>query len=231
MFSQLVDLIADITARKGEEEFIATLCNGAIRELQSYGLFAQDLVEDRIETVGASTQPFMWRDFPKNLRAIQYVRYSNGVSPVPVKLGRKIEELAGNFYYVAGSYIAFSGAPLGGPIDIAYYILQPRLTYYADKSTVPARYVDDKWEYRYFNPDNKKYEWRDTLGSYEEDKLARGKVTNWLLEDYLEAVKAIAVREVFNTFQDTANSSVWTAVANNHIKTFRNLVTVKGIYT
>lgn len=233
MFSELVNEIAEITDRRGEEDFITTCCNGAVRELQSKGLFSQDMVEDRIETVGASTQPFYWRDVPRYLRAIQFVRYSNGVSPVPVTPGRKIDELAGNYYYFASDYIIFSGVPKGGHIDIAYYILQPRLEYYQDLSTVPARRNSEtgEWEYRWFNPDTQNWEWVATLGSWEQDKLARMKVTNWLLEDYREAVKAIAVREIYNIFQDTGNSSVWTAIAANHIKAFLNLTKVKGVYT
>lgn len=233
MFSELIDEIARNTDRIGEEAFIATCCNGAIRELQSKGLFVQDLVEDRIETQGASTQPFYWRDVPRYLRAVQFVRYSNGVSPVPVQPGRKMDELAGNYYYFASDYIIFSGVPQGGHIDIAYYVLQPRLEYYADRSEVPARRNSetDEWEYRKFNVDTQSYEWVDTLGSWEQDKLARMKVTNWLLEDYREAVKAIAIREIYNIFQDTANSSVWTAIAANHIKAFMNLTKVKGVYT
>ena len=232
-FSTLVDDIAEVTCRKGEEQLIAALVNGAVRELESLGLYEQDLVEVRIKTEGASTQPFMWRDAPKNLRAISHVRYSNGVIPVPVKVGRKMEELKGNYYYIAGSYIAFSGAPLGGDIDVAYYQIQPRLKYYAAKDEQPAIREDQEsaWKYRYFDPDTQRYSYVDTLGSEEADYEARAKVTNWLLEDYYEAVRAIAVREVFNAFNDVANSSTWTAVANNHKQIFKNLTGIKGIYT
>ena len=58
-FSTLVDDIAEVTCRKGEEQLIAALVNGAVRELESLGLYEQDLVEVRIKTEGASTQPFM----------------------------------------------------------------------------------------------------------------------------------------------------------------------------
>lgn len=232
LFSDLIDEIAHITLREGEEEFITSVTNGAFRELQSKSLFSQDLVELRIDTKGASVQPFMWREVPKNLRAIQYVRYSNGVSPVPVKLGRKVDELAGNFYYLAGNYIAFSGVPLGGQIDLAYYRILPRLQYFSDREQQPAKLNDSgEWLYKKYNQNLLQYEWVPTLGDWESDMLARDKVTNWILDDYYEAAKAIAVREIFNVYNDTANSSVWTAIAKNHTTSFLNLTKVKGIYT
>lgn len=231
-FSDLVDAVCSTTDYVGQEELAASFVNGAFRELQSTGLYEQDLVEDRIETAGASTQPFLWRDVPKGLRAVSYVKYSNGVSPVPIKLGRRLQELKGNYYYLAGSYIAFSGAPQGEPIDIAYYMLQPRLTYYANQQEAPAyEDADGVWHYRKWNVDTQAYEHVDTLGSYQDDYLTRMKVTNWIIEDYFEAAKAIAVREVYNAYGDTADSSVWTAIAAKHTQTFKNLCGVKGIYT
>lgn len=231
-FSDLVDSVSNILARSGENAIIASVCNGAIRRLQSQDYFAQDLKELRIDTTGASHQPFLWRDIPKDLRSIQYAKYSNGVPAIPVVPSRHIESLRGNYYYACAGYVVFSGVPEAGQIDIAYYRLLPRLNYYADQQEAPARYDYDKdeWLYRRWDEDKQKWVFVPTLGTEDLDEAARDKVCNWILRDYDDAAQAIAVRDMLNVAEDVENSARWTAIANEKMADFRKMAAKFGDY-
>lgn len=231
-FSDMVDSVANIIARSDEMELISSAVNGAIRRLQSQNYFPYDLKELRISTAGASNQPFLWKDLPKDLRTIQYARYSTGVSAVPTTPSRQMESLRGNYYYACAGYIVFSGAPANGHIDIAYYRLLPRLNYYADQTGAPAvyNYEEDKWLYRQKDVERNRYVFVESLGDSDAEEAARNKVSNWILENYDDAVQAIAVRDMVNVAEDVENSARWTAVANEKIADFRKMAAKIGDY-
>jgi hypothetical protein len=218
MFSKAVNDALAITARMDRKDSAVLFANSTIRDLQVSGYWYKDRKEVKVPITAHN--PFIW-DLPRDLRVVESVRYNNGIYPRFIKPGSLQGDSSGDYYYFGPTYGAFFNSDFASEMDISYFSYAPRLKYYEDEMPKPARYNEDTNAWEYYNAETREYfphitkVMPDTGLIYidiEAEEQARAKVSNWLLEDWYDAVVAGIVRQIFNIVDVQDQSKKWYAI-------------------
>jgi len=207
-FSGLVDRAILETGKQFALLSAIQYANLTIRECQKLGLFAQDLIEDELET---DAVPFIWTR-PANFRSIRSVKYTlQNVWP-KLRLPGKVQHEKLHYFYGADDYFAFAGLIEGEPIAIAVYYYRKPLLYYGMLGTVttgfqggpysirPAYYDVEAEEWMYLNVGQTAYV--DDLADDDEELLRRTNAMNWLLTDWWDVVLEGVKAKIFKQYND-----------------------------
>lgn len=198
-FSALIDNVVMASGKPQSVISIVAYANATIRECQTLGLFARDLIEDTISVPSSNTtNQHIW-DRPSNLfRSLRTVKYiSDDVYPELILPGRKAIGKT-YFFYASDNYYVFNGCKPGETIAIAQYFWARRLDYFArlDTNTAsvpggpyttrPAYYDSLNDEWLYLNSTEDAYV--NTLGDTTEEAARRLAAINWLIEDWYDVI-------------------------------------------
>lgn len=224
MFSELVDMVVRRTNRPDFREDIVAYANEVLRMVHSSEFFYRDKVEvlakeDANDGVAYQLpETFVW-DRPKDLRAIIAVKYlpldrystigdyrpfdfsdpkSFYPSNIPPGIGQATQD---SYYYAVGDKFVFYRKGGLGNIAVCYSKAPPYFHYYTENLR-PAvyDYTTGYWSYL-----DGKGEYVGSLGTEEADSLARAKVADWVLKDYLGMVASGVATKVFTVLGDPRN--------------------------
>lgn len=211
-FSSLVDDVIRITGKPGSLIDIISYANSTIRECQSFGLIARDLVEDEIvsDAVDAETA-FLWTR-PAYFRELRTAKYPHsGVYPKFLLPGR-VQKHEHEFFYAAQNYFAFAGVPSGCTVAIAYYTYAKPLLYYGQLGVATATFNGGPYDVRpaYYDLENDIWKYLnatsdgyvDTTGDAAEDLRRQLLTTNWVLAEWRELILSGTKSKVYTNAQD-----------------------------
>lgn len=211
-FSSLVDDVIRITGKPGSLIDIVSYANSTIRECQSFGLIARDLVEDEIisdavnnETAFLWTRPFLFRQ----LRTAKYPH--SGEYPKFLLPGRQ-QKGECEYFYAAQNYFAFAGVPNGCTVQLAYYTYLQSLLYYGQLNVATATFNGGPYDVRpaYYDIELEKWQYLntagtgyvDTTGNIVTDAALQKLSTNWILAEWREMVLSGTKAKVYTNAQD-----------------------------
>ncbi len=206
MFSEVVDSAITRTRRPSKKNDAKGYARASIRECETidYKAFDKSLEEDQI-TVTAS--PHIYTR-PANFRILRTVKYPQaGIFPHFIRPGKKQIDKT-HFYYASLDNIIFKGVGVGDNIDLAYYIYQPRLTYY-DIGARPA--VFDGFPTTNATTFNTTGDWvyleggsyvSSLTGGATAEAAARALVTNWILDDWFHLIEEGIVAKLLKQASD-----------------------------
>jgi hypothetical protein len=202
MFSELIDQVQE-ASRRGTTatQDILAYTRATMRECVLLGFFNKDLVEDQLTSTTDGN--YEWAR-PRLLRLMRTVYYpASGRWPEFIRPGRKQQDKM-YYYYGGPTYYIFNGVGTGELINIAYYMYEPWLAYYASGAR-PAIYNADTDTWTYLL--NGSYV--SSLGSDALDEAARAKVTHWLLEDWNHVIREGTLAKVLNKSEDSRAKAVY----------------------
>lgn len=224
MFSELVDMVIRRTNRPDFKEDIIAYANEVLRMVHCSEFFYRDKVEvlakDDAEGGVAYQYPetYVW-DRPKDLRSIIAVKYlpvdvysttvnlhpfdfsdpkSFYPSNIPPGIGQAKQDC---YYYAVGDKFVFYRKGGLAKIAVCYSKAPPYFQYY-DQGLRPAVYDYNTGYWTYLDG---KGNYVASLGTEEADSLARAKVADWVLKDYLGMVASGVATKVFTVLGDPRN--------------------------
>ncbi len=200
-FSALVD---EAKLRSGRADRIADLISYArttMRECTVLARFSQNQIEGTF-TVG-STIPYIMKR-PLNFRqwqAIQYPYFDTHGNPVYAKEKKpnKFQLNSGDYwFYMTGNTFVFNGLAVGDLVKYMYHRYLPKLTYFADITDRPARFIleTETWLYH-----------ADYTGNTELNDTGEDKATNWLLFSWYDLILEGTLAKIYKTVGDTRSGS------------------------
>lgn len=205
-FSACIDDASARSGRPDRKTDLISFARAAIRELQVQQFFDRDHVEAQVT---AFVEPYIWTK-PIGFRQFNYVEYGAIVDPrgqpvspkflMPSRLQK--EHKSDYYYYAAGNYFVFAGTgadlmPGGSLINLSYYSYATAIPYF-EVASRPARFIleDNDWTYL-------------TATTDDEKEAARAQVTNWLLENWYDAVLEGALAKLYKTYADERSVSTF----------------------
>ena len=212
-FSALIDNAIMATGKPQSLISIVAYANATIRECQTLGLFARDLIEDEVVVPDPLSGTFhTWERDSNTFRSLRTVKYLTAdVYPELALPGRKqIDKIY--YYYASDNYYVFNGVQPGETIALAKYYWARRLSYFArlgvtstafpggPYSTRPAYYDEDTQLWMYLNSDEDEY--LTTLGDPTEEEARRLAAINWLITDWYDVVLSGTKAKIFNQSGD-----------------------------
>lgn len=213
-FSGLIDRCVLETGKSGALLTAIQYANLTIRECQALGLFASDLLEDRVLATDA---PFSWTR-PTNFRSLRLVQYgTSGDYPKFRMPGRGKNDDDTSLFYAAGNYFVFNGVVENEYINYAVYLWAQPLRYFSyvglDTTAFPggpyttrrAYYDIDTATWYYLDTDDTTYV--TTLGDTDEELLRRNNASNWLVQDWYDLILEGVKTKLFKQFNDERQSA------------------------
>ena len=235
-FSSLIDEAILATGKPGSLTAAVQFANLVVRECQTLGLFAQDLIEEAFVVPSGQTTVYTW-ERPANFRSLRSVKYGTcGVYPELALPGRK-QRGKTQYFYAADNYFVFSGALPGETIGAATYYWRPRLGYfnqfgvnsaifpggpYPDR---PAYYDEDLGIWQYLALDNSGYV--DTIGNPTEEELRRRNATNWLVTDWRDLILSGTKTKIWTSAGDARGATEY-SVYKQLQKSLQNTAAYEG---
>jgi hypothetical protein len=216
-FSGLIDSAILQTGKAGSLIAAVSAANLTIRECQSFGLFAKDLIEEDPLTV---TLPMTWTR-PANFRRIRTVKYlAADVYPKLVLPGRA-QRNKDAYFYAADNYYVFVGASTSDTIGLATYYWRKRLSYYGRFGTLTEQYPGGPYTVRSAYYDNDQDAWvylnlAETayvlsLSDPTEEELRRNTNANWLVSDWYDMIVEGTKAKLFNSGDDNRANRAYAA--------------------
>lgn len=237
-FSALVDRVVKETGREQALLSVVGYANLTVRECQSLGLFARDLIE---ETIVATANPHIFTrprgsvyGSYRSLRAVKYATLS--YYPKMVRPGRAIEGKTA-YYYAADNYYAFHGVQVNEEIHQASYYWAKPLRYFGRLGTITTGYVGGPYTNRpayldidtdtwmYLNVGETAYV--DDLGDDDEEDLRQRNAMNWVLEDWWDVVAEGVKAKLFKAVKDERAGAAYAAFAESR-EILRNTVGIEA---
>lgn len=237
-FSQLIDNAIMATGKPQSLISIVGYANATIRECQTLGLFARDLLELEVVVPDPNNSSFYSWDRDSNLfRSIRTAKYLTAdVYPELILPGRKATGKT-YYFYAADNYYVFNGVMPGETIGIAAYYWAKRLSYFnqlgVNSSTMPggpydirpAYFDEDSQLWMYLNADEDDYV--TTLGDPVEEAARQVAALNWLITDWYDVVLAGTKAKIFASASDPRSSAEFAMYTQ--LKTaMRNTVGLEG---
>jgi hypothetical protein len=219
-FSSLIDEAILATGKPGSLINAVQYARLTVRECQSFGLFARDLVEDQVLIAADDDIPFTW-DRPTNFRRIRTVKYTNACYYPKLRLPGKIQHGEDRYFYAADDYFVFAGAGAGETLGLAYYKWLKGLSYYAQLGAIttqfpggpyairPAYYDTNEEEWYYLNADETAYV--TTLGDAAEELARRLLTTNWLVTEWRDLILSGIKAKIWNNTGDPRGAVEYSA--------------------
>lgn len=212
-FSALIDNAVLASGKPQSLISIVGYANATVRECQTLGLFARDLIEDSVVVpTDNSSSYYNWTRDTNLFRSLRTVKYLTAdVYPELCLPGRK---MIGKiwYYYASDNYYVFNGVAPGETIAMAKYYWQRRLAYFARLGVTttafpggpyeirPAYYDEDLGIWQYLNVTNDGYV--DTTGNAVTDAARQVAATNWLIDDWYDVILAGTKAKIFNSSAD-----------------------------
>lgn len=238
-FSGLVDAVIMATGKPGSLVNIVQYANTVVKECQSLGLFAQDMIEDAIDVAVTDNQPIIWNR-PPLFRILRTVKYQNcGVYPKLMLPGR-LQKDQKYYYYAADNYFVFKGTEgqfVSDQIQYAMYRWQPALGYFnqlgvnsaifpgGPYATRPAFYDLAAAKWQYLNATNDGYV--DTTGDPAVDAQRQAVSMNWLIDQWWELILSGTKSKVFAASGDPRGAAEY-SIYNQLKATMKNTVQYEG---
>ena len=232
-FSALVDRIVLETGRQQALLSVIGYVNLTVRECQTLGLFARDLLE---EQVTATANPHIYTR-PVNFRSLRAVRYDTlNYYPKMKRPGKTVAD-ASAYFYAADNYYAFHGVMEGEVISLANYYWAKPLRYFGRLGTTtsgyqggpytnrPAYYDTDTDTWMYLNVGETAY--TDDLGDDDEEELRQRNAMNWLIQDWWDMIAEGTKAKVFKGYKDDRAAAAYAAYSNDQ-DMFRNTVGIEA---
>ena len=212
-FSSLIDRVVLETGRAASLLSIVAYANATIRECQTFGLFAQDLLEEQY-TVDA--QPYIWFR-PQNFRSVQSVRYLTQDRYVMLRRpGRGKNDDNPIYFYAANNYFVFSGVLATEEVGFANYYWAKPLTYYARIDANTSGYPGGPYAKRpaYYDIEAEAWMYLDvaatayiadvppTIYTEEQQELRQRNASNWLVQDWYDLIAEGTKAKILKQFGD-----------------------------
>lgn len=232
-FSSIVDDVIVTTGRAAAIRSIISAANLTVRECQTFGLFARDLLE---ETFVGDVVPFIWTR-PNYFRSVRTAKYMTSCEFPKLLLPGKYQDGQSYYYYAADDYYAFVGLQVGETLAMANYYWQKALIYYSRLSQVtttwaggpyatrPAYFDQAVEQWMYLNGTNNGYV--SILGDPVEEALRRKNTTNWIITDWRDMVLSGTKAKIFKSFGDDRQVAEYSFYKQTQ-KLFAQTVGVEG---
>lgn len=238
-FSGLIDAVILATGKPQSLVSITQYAQAVIRECQSLGLFAQDMVEDSIDVPAGSTAPITWTR-PAFFRSLRTVKYLNcSIYPELALPGRKQKDLC-NYFYAADDYFVFKGEfsqQVADTIAIATYYWSTPLAYFnrlGVNSSIfpggpydirPAFYSVDDMKWQYLNATSDGY--IDTTGDAAVDTFRRKQAMNWMVDQWYDLILAGTKSKTFSAAGDPRATTEY-SIYKQQQKILQNTASYEG---
>ena len=238
-FSGLIDAVVLATGKPQSLVSITQYANAVLRECQSLGLFAQDLIEDSIPVPQSTTNSVTW-DRPPLFRSLRTVKYMNCKSFPELALpGRKQKDLT-EYFYASDSYFVFVGvnnSQMADTIAIATYYWFTPLRYFnrldvqsgvfpgGPYTTRPAYYDVDQAKWLYLNADGTEYV--DTLGDATVEAARQRQAMNWMVDQWYDLILSGTKSRVFSAAGDP-RATVEYSIYKQQQKILQNTASYEG---
>ncbi len=193
-FSALIDAAVLATGKPQSLMNAVQYANLTIKECQSLGLFAPDLVEDVVTATQDNyiwTRPFLFR----RLRTVKYM--GSGRYP-KLRLPGRYQKDEIHFYYSADNYFVFSGTSLNETLALAYYQWIYPLSYYAGLNQNTSLYSGGPYQTRQAFYDIEAFKWQylntagdgyvDTLGDPTLEETYQKRAMHWLVAQWYDMI-------------------------------------------
>ena len=212
-FSALIDNAVMATGKPGSLISIVAFANATVRECQTLGLFARDLIEDAVVVDTTNLTGYeVWERDSNTFRSLRTVKYvSADTYPELILPGRKAIGKT-YYYYASDNYYTFNGVQPGETIAMAKYYWAKRLAYFArlgvattqfpggPYATRPAYFDEDTQLWQYLNSEGDAYEL--TTGDTAVDEARRLAAINWLISDWYDVILSGTKAKVLNQAGD-----------------------------
>lgn len=212
-FSSLIDRVVTETGKTSSLLSIVAAANMTIRECQTFGLFAQDLLE---EDFVADVKPYIWYR-PLNFKSIQSVRYAQSLEYPKLRrpgVGKNSTELY--YFYAADNYYVFNGTLSNETVHFANYYWRKPLFYNARIDAVttgfqggpypkrPAYYdiAADIWMYLNLAGDAYIADTPPTVYTADQQETKQKNAMNWLLMDWFDLIAEGTKAKILKNFGD-----------------------------
>lgn len=206
-FSSLVDICLERVSRPDRLADIISYARMTIREIQTLGMFQQDVVEDQIS--GVTADPYVW-ETPARFRAMLTVQYPGVIDEQGKPIYSKYREIGKGqlrhdyYYYRSGDSHVFVGhGGIGGAsvaINIAYTEFCRTFRYVADSSARPAIYDGETETWIY-------------AAAYDIDAAtrltARELVSNWVLFNWFDTVLEGTMAKLYKLVNDERSGATF----------------------
>ena len=196
-FSALIDEAVLRSGRRNRRNDIISYARTTIRECLVKENFYRSLVELEVQT---TSEPFVWKR-PQRLRilvAVQYPYYTAHGNPIFPKerAPGEVKNEDEFYFYQSGESYVFNGVAANSTLKIAYLEYLKRLAYYENEEDRPARFdiETETWTYH-----------ADYASTEEQQEVARGLVTNWLLFDWYDLILEGTLAKIFKSVGDARN--------------------------
>lgn len=210
-FSGLIDAAILATGKPMSLINAVQYANMTVRECQSFGLFAQDLVED---VIYPDQDAYVWTR-PSFFRRARTFKYLTADVYPKLLLPGKVQRNESWYYYAADDYFVFKGVDTGEQIASAvYYWLRP-LPYYAQLgvstslfpggpyATRPAYFDTLTDEWMYLNTAEDAYEATEPTDADARQALA----SNWLVKDWNDLILSGTKAKIWNQAGDPRSAN------------------------
>lgn len=235
-FSALVDRVILETGRQSSLLSVIQYVNLTVREMQSLGLFAKDLLEEEEVATGS---PHIYTR-PRNFRSLRAAKYDQlQYYPKMIRPGRAVQNLTA-YFYAADNYYAFHGVAEGESIFLANYYWAKPLRYFGRLGTTTTGFIGGPYDIRpaYFNTDDDTWYYLnagetayvDDLADDDEELSRRQNAMNWILDEWWDVVGEGVKAKVFKQFKDERAGAAYAAYANGQ-EIFRNTMAVEAEVT
>lgn len=232
-FSSLIDEAILVTGKPGSLISAVAAANLTVRECQSFGLFARDLIEEDITT---DAEPYVWTR-PAYFRSIRAVKYPCIGEHVSLALPGRIQKNLCHFFYAADDYYVFKGIGTGQVIKLANYYWRKPLVYYGRLGTSTVQYPGGPYASRpaYFDISTDLWMYLNaagdayvtTLSDPTEEALRRANATNWLVDDWRDLILSGTKAKLWNSGSDPRGVVEFSAYKQNQTL-LRNTVGYEG---
>lgn len=216
-FSSLIDEAILVTGKPGSLISVVAQANLTIRECQSLGLFARDLIEEQFT---ADADPYMW-DRPNYFRKIRTCRYPAWDINPELLLPGRIQNNKTYFFYAADDYYVFKGLGEGQVLNMANYYWRKPLVYYSRLGTTTTLYPGGPYSVRpaYFDITEDQWMYLNlagtayvtTLSDTTEEALRRLNTTNWLFTEWRELILSGIKSKIWNASGDARGAVEYSA--------------------
>jgi len=212
-FSSLIDRVVLETGKTSSLLSIVGYANMTIRECQTFGLFAQDLLE---EDFTSDAQPYIWYR-PNYFRSLQSAKYATQLKYPMLRrpgVGKNNDDPI--FFYAADNYYVFSGTLQSEVVHFANYYWQKPLVYYARLGAVttgfpggpyvarPAYFdlLTDTWMYLNIAGDAYVADTPPVVYTADQQLTKRKNTANWIILDWFDMVTEGAKAKILKQFGD-----------------------------
>lgn len=208
-FSALIDAAILATGKPGSLTSAVQYANLSIRECQSLGLFAGDLIEDIIYP---DQDAYIWYK-PAFFRRARTFKYVNSCEFPKLLLPGRIQRGEFYYYYAADNYFVFKGVDDGEQIKSAIYYWSKPLGYFnqlgVNSSMFPggpyatrlAYYDSDAEIWMYLNTAGDGYV--TTTGDTTVDEARQRQALNWLSRDWYDLILSGTKAKIFGSSGDS----------------------------